>query len=217
MFCNNCGAKLADGTAFCTQCGAKIGGGIQPTAVSESTKANTVKWESESVQVSPLEENETIRTYEMFGWELVSSQTIDTKNSHLETRGGDLYSVTESKNYVKLVFRRNVNMPNYKKIVQLEEDYDFSNPPDQPSAPGVGWIVAGVIFVVFLGLPLLRYGLGFLLLLGICFFIVYIAKHIKYKKAFEEYLRQKEDADTKRMKCLEEMKALGIEPSDRIF
>jgi hypothetical protein len=203
MFCTKCGAKLADDTVFCNYCGAKIGGGIQPTAVSESTKANTVKWESESVQVSPLEENETIRTYEMFGWELVSSQTIDNKDSHLKTIGDTLYSVTESTNYVKLVFRRNVNMPNYKKIVQLEEDYDLSYPPEEPSKPSIGFLVGGVLLIYFgIGIPMIIY---------------YVVKYIKYKKSYEEYLVYKEDAAARRTKCLEEMKALGIEPSDRIF
>lgn len=67
-----------------------------------------------------------IDNYEAFGWEFVSSQTIDTSNSHLERSFGgfgDLYSVTNSKNYVKLAFRRNKNISRYEEITKLEDEY----------------------------------------------------------------------------------------------
>ena len=74
--------------------------------------------------MSPSDEAIAIEKRERFGWELVSTQTIDTANTRLKRENGDLYSITESKNYVKLAFRRNKNMPHYDESVALEEEME---------------------------------------------------------------------------------------------
>lgn len=59
-----------------------------------------------------------------FGWRLKSSQEINSKESHLERRGDELYSVTTKENYVKLLFERDTGMKNYARLVQLEKQYN---------------------------------------------------------------------------------------------
>jgi len=217
MYCNQCGAEIKEGIRFCNKCGVKLEGATPSVGSSVQMQQpygqQTVqKWESTSVKVTPIEEDETIRTYEMFGWELVSSQTVDNTNSHLENRMGTLYSVTESKNYVKLVFKRDKNMPNYKRIVELEEEYDFSNPPDPPAQPG--FVLPGIgLFLLVLGFSAHKA----FLIWSIPFILVFVVKWINYRNKNEEYLKQKEAADERRLKCLNGMKELGIEPSDRIL
>lgn len=79
--------------------------------------------ETKSLSVIPSDEQRTIDEMQAFGWELVSSQEIATKDSHLERRGDTLYSVTESENYVKLVFNRDTSIPNYAELDALYRQY----------------------------------------------------------------------------------------------
>ena len=79
--------------------------------------------ESKSISVIPGDESTMIAKHELFGWELVSSQEILNKESHLEDRSGDLYSVITTENYVKLMFQRDTAFPNLDKITLLENEY----------------------------------------------------------------------------------------------
>lgn len=79
--------------------------------------------ESKSLSVSPEMEHEAIETYQKFGWELKSSQEIFNKDSHQELRGDSVYSVTETTNYVKLVFQRDKDMPYYNEVCEIEDKY----------------------------------------------------------------------------------------------
>jgi len=212
MYCNQCGAEVLEGMRFCNKCGVKLNNASQVQTQQTNRQSAVQKWESTSVKVSPIEEEETIQTYEMFGWELVSSQTVDNTDSHLENHMGTLYSVTQSTNYVKLVFKRDKNKPNYNRIVELEQEYDFSNPPDPPVQPGL--VLPGIgLFLLVLGL----YSYKFFLIWSIPFIAVFVIKWMKYKNKNEEYQEQKADADERRLKCLNDMKALGIEPSNRLL
>ncbi|MBE6617111.1 MAG: zinc ribbon domain-containing protein [Ruminococcaceae bacterium] len=121
MFCRQCGANIGDGARFCPSCGASQDDVPAPVQVQKSER-----WESTSLKIHPDEEQATIDNYEAFGWEFVSSQTIDTADSHLEREFGgfgDLVSITETTNYVKLAFRRNKNIAHYDEITKLEDEY----------------------------------------------------------------------------------------------
>ena len=144
MFCSKCGASIQDGTKFCNVCGNAING-------NNKENLNGAIWESISVQVAPAEENNTIQEYEWFGWELKSSQTIDRKSSHLEGGFNSIYSVTESVNYIKLVFKRNKNMKNYRKIKELEDTYRSSYTREMPKGPSI----IGFMIGWFIGIPAL--------------------------------------------------------------
>ena len=98
--------------------------------------------ESAVKKVSPYDEEATINLMSRFAWKLTHTQEINTSDSHLETRNGDLYSVTEKQNYVKLTFERDTNMPNYKRIAELEKEYT-SLTYSKPGLP-IGKIVLAV-------------------------------------------------------------------------
>jgi len=161
MYCNNCGKQIPDGSTFCSSCGTQIN---EKSAWTQS-KVEPI-WESTSVQVSPELENNIIEEFESFGWELKSSQTIDTKNTHLESKFDALYSVTESTNYIKLVFRRNKNIKNYEKIKNLEYSFNNMYIRQQPKAPSIGWIICAILFFPLSTIP---------------FIAIYLFKKKKYK------------------------------------
>lgn len=82
------------------------------------------KIETKSVQVNPMYEQVTITEHETFGWNVLSAQTIDTKNSYLEKdRDGNINQVRETERYVKLTFQRDRDMDYYREIAQLENKY----------------------------------------------------------------------------------------------
>ncbi len=83
--------------------------------------------ESKSFQVHPNDEQEQINLMQQFHWNLLNSQEIKTKDSHLESRGDDIVSVTETEHYVKLTFSRELDLPNLNEIKRLEQQF-FSLP-----------------------------------------------------------------------------------------
>lgn len=94
--------------------------------------------EIKTLNVPNSREDSTISEYLDFGWTLKSSQRIYNKDSHLESRGEDIYSVTETTDFTKLVFERNSNMPNYSILSNLERKHSIikdSLPKDKPQCP----------------------------------------------------------------------------------
>ena len=80
--------------------------------------------EAKTLNVNNYEEQAVIEEHQAFGWSLHSSQRIFNRDSHLETRNGDLYSVTKTVDFTKLVFERDTCMSNYYKLKSLEEEYE---------------------------------------------------------------------------------------------
>ena len=89
--------------------------------------------ESFSIQVHPNDEQNQINLMQRFHWNLLSSQEIKTVDSSLEKRGDKIYSVTKSENYIKLVFQRDLDVPNINKIKELESEYFSLEYPPKPS------------------------------------------------------------------------------------
>jgi len=114
--------------------------------------------EIEVVNVSPAEEARTIRSFESFGWVLRSNQAVYAKDSHLERRGRNLYSVTETTNYVKLTFERDgAKLKYYDQLCRLEDEFYAIPLPKKPhkynkSGIYIAYILYGLI--VLLGLLL---------------------------------------------------------------
>ncbi len=102
-----------------------------------------------SKKVSTAQEQATIDLKTKFGWKLKSSQEINNTDSHLERRGDELYSVTTKENYVKLVFERDKNMPNYRRIVELERKYEnlLNSRPQPPLMKMLGALVLCIVFL----------------------------------------------------------------------
>ncbi len=113
--------------------------------------------ESQSLTVSPSEEQNAIETFQNFGWTLKSTQEVHSKDTHLE-RGGwnydQLYSVTETTNYVKLMFQRDTQIPNYNEIAELENEY-WSIMTSEPNKPGgtMFWVILSIIGLIFYIIP----------------------------------------------------------------
>ncbi len=116
--------------------------------------------ESKTMQVHPMEEQAAIETMQRFGWSLLSSQEVHVKDSHLENKlglfGESLVSVTETTHYVKLVFSRDLDMPNIDKLRELERQYHGLQPEaPPPGMPGWVWAIAVVSSFFLFGLPLI--------------------------------------------------------------
>lgn len=105
--------------------------------------------ESISFQVHPNDEQEQINLMQKFHWSLLGSQEIKVQDSHLESRGDSIYSVTQSEHYVKLTFSRDLSLPNLKEIKQLEtEFFDLPRPKYPKLFPGhiALWLIATVFY-----------------------------------------------------------------------
>lgn len=115
--------------------------------------------ESKTMQVHPDSERATIQFMQVFHWNLVNSQHVKNKSSHLERRGDDLYQVTETEHYVNLVFTRDLDTPGIQRIRDLEQEYNAltASKPAIPEKKGF----AGPI-ITCLALTLL-WGLGILI------------------------------------------------------
>ena len=94
--------------------------------------------EIKTLEVKNSEEESTIRFWAQFGWELKSSQRVYNKDTHMETRGDDVYQVTETVDFTKLVLERDKANPNYSRIVNLEDEYFEKRNSLPDSKPSVG-------------------------------------------------------------------------------
>lgn len=107
--------------------------------------------------------------YSLFYWDLVGTQTVVSKESHLE-RGGlfdsdTIYSVTTTERFATIDLKRNRRIPNVDKIRSIERKYfqlcnnllglgcspldNYAPPPEK----GIGCLGVGLyIFLVFPGI-----------------------------------------------------------------
>lgn len=129
--------------------------------------------ESKSLKVSTRSEQKNIDLMQDFGWQLKSSQEVNTANSHLERRGDAIYSVTNKEKYVKLVFERDTNHKNYDTIKELELKYHtiMDNPPKEERV-----LISGIIAVI---------GLLFYIVPGALYLVWKIRKRKKCKDAYK--------------------------------
>ena len=162
--------------------------------------------ESKTLSVAPAREQEAIQKHEMFGWTLLSSQEVLSKESHLKEEGGDLWSVTTTTNYVKLVFQRDLDMPQITEVKKLEEQYwkDYRIYQNYPSIiPGKVILIAGGLITAG-GIVVMTQS-GFLdgigpLAIGLA---IFCARH------FLSYVPKKKKADAAIQSCLEIEKKIG--------
>lgn len=104
--------------------------------------------ESKSIQVHPYDEQAQIELMQRFHWNLLNSQEIKNIDNRLERRGDSIYQTSNTEHYVKLVFSRDLDLPNIDEIKQLEQEF-FSLPyPDYPRA--FGCFMAIGLFILFL-------------------------------------------------------------------
>lgn len=95
--------------------------------LNEMEGKSMARMESKSVRVPPAAEQSTIDRYQKFGWVLLGSQEVFNRDSHLEEGApGTIKSVTETTHFVKLVFQRDMDMPYYGKIKELDEQFEVT-------------------------------------------------------------------------------------------
>ena len=132
--------------------------------------------ESKSIQVHPSDEQAQIDLMQKFHWNLISSQEIKSVDNSLERRGDSLYNVRHTEHYIKLVFSRDLDLPNLQKLKALDNEY-FSQPfPNDPPLIPLGTF--GLILLIGL---ILFYGVG-LVLFGVYLFVEYLPKKEKYSE-----------------------------------
>jgi hypothetical protein len=145
--------------------------------------------ESYSIQVHPNDEQAVINLMQKFHWSLLTSQEIKNIDSHLERRGDTIYSVTNSEHYVKLVFSRDLDLPNLGEIKKLEQAYNDLPVPRYPKLFPVGlWL--WIIFSLFYGI-------------GIVVWLIYYFKSYKPKQS--SAIRLSQENETKRQQILTEL------------
>lgn len=128
--------------------------------------------EYKSAEIANEKEEKCIGIHQCFGWELKSSQRIFNQNtrptgsttySNGETR---IHITTETVDFTKLLFQRDIEMPHYREIVSLEQSFweTLSSVPDEePIVPtmmsfeawtrsGKPWLLSTRKFVLVYGL-----------------------------------------------------------------
>lgn len=166
------------------------------------------KMESKSVTAAPSEEQTIIEKHELFGWELKSSQEVLSRDSHLENRGDDLYNVTTTQNYVKLVFQRDADSPLAAKARTVEDEYWRLYPRTQPAFFPQKSKLLNLLPLILCGFMLLvgviswfqNYPFGeklahFILSLvfaAIFFGVFYAYRRFSYQRKVDAYLKNKD-------------------------
>lgn len=123
--------------------------------------------------VNNEDEASTIEFWSRFGWTLKSSQRVYNKDTHLESSGNGLRSVTETTDFTRLVFERDKGMPNYSQIAELENRYLtlLSQRPIEPKMNGTEGIL--LVFLLLMGV-----------VPGIVYFVYLIKKQVKAKEVY---------------------------------
>lgn len=150
--------------------------------------------ESISFQVHPDDEQAQINHMQEFFWNLLNSQEIKTVSNHEEVRGDSVYSVKETEHYVKLTFQRDLATPHLAEIQELERQYNDLPRPKYPGMLPGGWVVWGILALI--------YGLGIVLWIGY-YFLLYKPKN----EAAEELDEQNRK---KRAEIMSDLAALDV-------
>ena len=192
MFCSKCGQKMADDSLFCSRCGEKnvAVSEVEQDEMQLQDQRNGQKsgprksfYESKTVDMPAGSEDQVASLLQDFGWQIQSSQRIYNKDSHLERDlAGDLISVTETTDFVRVVFQRDQNMVNYPKLKQLYEEYEENAPESSWNYLSTSPDIQDLVIVIF--------GLIMWIIPG----LIYYSKVVKKKidEAVEENKRRAE-------------------------
>lgn len=170
------------------------------------------KVESKSVTAAPNEEQILIEKHELFGWELKSSQEVLSRDSHLEKHGDDLYNVTTTQNYIKLVFQRDADSPLAVKSRTVEEEYwrlyRWTQPVYFPKKSKLLNLLPLVLcgFMLLVGIMSLFQNYSFgekiahfaicLVFAAVCFGVSYAYRRFIYQRKVDTYLKNKARIET---------------------
>lgn len=104
--------------------------------------------QTKSMQVPVEAESSKIEVWRCFGWELFSTQEVRDTDSHLENRGGTIYSVTNTTHYIKLTFQRDDRMPGINELNAAQRKYENAVAAYTPLKP-----FSFALFVIGLVVP----------------------------------------------------------------
>jgi len=159
----------------------------------------------QSIQVSPGNEDATVRLWMSFGWELKNKQRVKTADSQRftgqDSDGTEHYKTTFGVDFFELTFERNPERKNYTKLKSLESEYySIKNPsyPDEPILFGATWLI--------LGFGGLLFGVGLLII--IWRIVRYVKLKEKFNKEFSLYKKECSEKEIKRNEVLGKAQAL---------
>ena len=134
----------------------------------------------QSLQVTPGDEDATVRLWMSFGWELKNKQRVKTADSQRFTGqdndGTEHYQTTFGVDFFELTFERDPERKNYSTLKSLENEYYSIKDPPYPEEP----VLFGKIWLILGFGGLLLYGAGLLII------IWRIVRFAKLKKKFNE-------------------------------
>ncbi len=81
-------------------------------------------FEYKEVSVSNDNSTKFINDMNCFGWELFGTSTVGFSDFHMQSRGNIIYNWNTHSTLTKLTFRRDTNIDNYDKLVELEKAYE---------------------------------------------------------------------------------------------
>ena len=115
----------------------------------------------QSIRVTPGNEDEEVRVWMSFGWELKNKQRVKTQDAQRLTGrssdGTEYYETTEGVDFFELTFERDPERKNYAELKSLEAQYyaplprfhaTFPEKPKEPSKPGVQPQKPGVFHLI---------------------------------------------------------------------
>jgi len=161
--------------------------------------------ETKTITVHPNYVQESMDEHQVFGWEVLSNQEVKTTDSHLENRGGDLYSVTSTEHYIRLTYQRDPSsIKNYSEVASLDKEYfaligpgKKSNLFSKPSLIILGFgllaFIAGITQISSGGAPALIVG-AIIIFLRIFF---HIRKNKKWDQDFDVFYKKGEEIKEK--------------------
>jgi hypothetical protein len=119
----------------------------------------------QTISVPPSEEEETVKLWMSFGWEVKNTERIKTQDVQRfvgqDSDGTKHYQTTYGTDFVKLTFERDPERKNYAELKVLEEQYYAPLPgfratapskpskPDKPKKPGVVSLILMIISALF--------------------------------------------------------------------
>jgi len=161
--------------------------------------------ETKVVKADPNAVNSTIETWACFGWEMVGApQETNYTTTHRTQETDKHYSseYTEKTHYFSITFQRDNSMPNYAKLVELQNTYNISPPvsPVSPSLFGCLWMVLILIGLIAFVIP------------GVILIVWRIVRYVKLKKIYEQefsaYMEKKKVWEQNKKNALNEAKSL---------
>lgn len=97
--------------------------------------------ETKVFQCHPKDEQSQVQLMNAFFWKMINTQEINVVSSSLGVRGENLFLENKTHRYVKLAFERQTDIPHYKAIKKLEEEYERLPIPKFPKLFPGGWIL----------------------------------------------------------------------------